>query len=347
MAEKTNKNDMPGKTPRGKKIWRRVVLGIFIGILLLFGTASVFIFRELSLIRKADPQTAETVPPEEEHFEADADPSEDTVSPDEIEWEKPAETGNRKNQKVHNILLIGQDRRPGEGRARSDSMILCSINEDTDKITLISLMRDMYVPIPGYSDNRINAAYAFGGMELLDRVIEQDFGVSVDGNVEVDFDGFLQVMAAAAPLEIELNAVEAAYLNGTAGGSFSAGVNALNEEQLLVYSRVRSIGHADYERTDRQRKVLTAAFQKLRQRPVTELFTTAESVLPYLTTDLSSAEILNLIFIVTSQKMTIGESCRIPAEGTYTPQMIRGMSVLVPDLTANSEALNDYICGKE
>jgi anionic cell wall polymer biosynthesis LytR-Cps2A-Psr (LCP) family protein len=55
-------------------------------------------------------------------------------------------------------------------------------------------MRDMYVPIPGYSDNRINAAYQFGGMELLDKTIKKDFGVSVDGNMEVSFEGFIQLV---------------------------------------------------------------------------------------------------------------------------------------------------------
>ena len=91
---------------------------------------------------------------------------------------------------IKNILIIGQDRREGEtGRTRSDTMIICSINTKTNKIYLTSLMRDMYVPIPGYGANRINAAYVFGGMDLLDSVIEQDFGVKIDGNVEVDFDG--------------------------------------------------------------------------------------------------------------------------------------------------------------
>ncbi|MFQ9799037.1 MAG: LCP family protein [Clostridia bacterium] len=89
-----------------------------------------------------------------------------------------------------NILLIGQDRREGEGRQRSDSMILATINKKSQSIYLTSFMRDMYVPIPGYSDNRINAAYAFGGMDLLDDTIETNFGIHIDGNVEVDFSGF-------------------------------------------------------------------------------------------------------------------------------------------------------------
>jgi len=341
VAERREETNMPGEAKRGKRSASRALPGILAALLFLAAALGGFVFRELSLIRRPDPAAEPTLPPAEESFEADPDSGEDTILPEEIRWETPAPAAGK--SELINILLIGQDRRPGEGRARSDSMILCSINKETDRITLVSLMRDMYVPIPGYSDNRINAAYAFGGMELLSQVIEQDLGLLPDGCVEVDFDGFLRVMAAAAPLEIELNAAEAGYLNAGTGSNLTEGIHPLNEEQLLTYARMRSVGRADYERTERQRRVLTAAFQKLRTRPITELFTMAEEVLPCITTNLDNTEILNLIFLVVSRHMTMGESRRIPADGTYTPQTIRGMSVLVPDLGENSRLLQEYI----
>ena len=90
--------------------------------------------------------------------------------------------GVDKEPTVKNILLIGQDRRPGETRARSDTMILCSINEETREISLISFMRDMFVPFPGdYHASRMNHAFAWGGMSMLDQLFEDDFGVSIDG----------------------------------------------------------------------------------------------------------------------------------------------------------------------
>ena len=90
------------------------------------------------------------------------------------------------SEHIINIMLIGQDRRPGEGRTRSDVMILCTINKQTQEITMTSFMRDMYVAIPGYSDNKMNAAYALGGMTTLEACLEKNFGIHVDGNVEVD-----------------------------------------------------------------------------------------------------------------------------------------------------------------
>ena len=89
---------------------------------------------------------------------------------------------------VVNIMLIGQDRRPGEDRARSDSMILVSLNKQKGTIQLTSFMRDLYVQIPGYLDNRLNVAYRYGGTELMNETFKVNFGLEIDGNVMVDFD---------------------------------------------------------------------------------------------------------------------------------------------------------------
>lgn len=310
----------------------------------------------LNHIEKVNKDEEVWIAPEEENFEADEPEGtagdsgaetakrEDTIDPDEVVWTAPPKAAQK--PKIKNILLIGQDRRPGELRARSDSMILCSLNEYTKEITLTSLMRDMYVPFPGdYSANRINAAYAFGGMSLLDRLIEEDFGVTIDGNVEVDFDGFIQVMNMIAPLEIDLKDYEVWYMNRWTNWGLHEGVNALNGEQLLSYARMRYAGKADWERTERQRRVLTLAFDKVKNMSLTELTDLANAALPCMTTDLSNAEIINLIYTVLTNRMQMAETHRLPVEGTYTAEIIYGMDVLVPDLEANSEYLHRYIYG--
>lgn len=140
-------------------------LGIAAGVVLLIGAAAFFLVQgKLNRISRVDQESAG----QNQSAEEDLD------------------INGMKDKEVINILLIGQDRREGQARQRSDSMILCSINKARKKIILTSIMRDLYVPIPGYSDNRINAAYQFGGMPLLDQVIEESLGVHVDGNVEVD-----------------------------------------------------------------------------------------------------------------------------------------------------------------
>ncbi len=327
-----------------------VVLAAFLILLVLTaGGATWFVLHSLNKIQRVDTEKEVWISPEFESFETDeqeetpVDAVETNIPVvEEIQWERPTEA--KQSPRIHNILLIGQDRRPGEVRARSDSMILCSINEDTNQITLCSLMRDMYVPFPGgYSDNRINAAYTFGGMSLLDQLIKDDFGVTIDGNVEVDFDGFIGVMDLIAPLDIELTDPEAWYLNEGTDWMLRTGVNSLNGEQLLRYARMRHVGNGDFERTERQRKVLNKAFAKVKGMSVAQLTELANAALPCVTTDLTNAEILKYVYMVGANRMSIGGNFRLPAEGTYYPTMIRGMSVLVPDLAKNSELVREYL----
>jgi anionic cell wall polymer biosynthesis LytR-Cps2A-Psr (LCP) family protein len=174
-------------------------------------------------------------------------------------------------------------------------------------------------------------------------MIKDDFGVTIDGNVEVDFDGFIAVMDLIAPLDIELTDPEAWYLNEGTDWMLRTGVNSLNGKQLLRYARMRHVGNGDFERTERQRKVLNKAFAKAKGMSVAQLTELANAALPCVTTDLTNAEILKYVYMVGANRMSIGGNFRLPAEGTYYPTMIRGMSVLVPDLAKNSELVREYL----
>lgn len=312
-------------------------LGIAAGVVLLIGAAAFFLVQgKLNRISRVDQESAG----QNQSAEEDLD------------------INGMKDKEVINILLIGQDRREGQARQRSDSMILCSINKARKKIILTSIMRDLYVPIPGYSDNRINAAYQFGGMPLLDQVIEERLGVHVDGNVEVDFEGFVTSMAALGNLEIELSQAEADYMNRNGDGveqpdpegtpwNLKAGVNSLSPSQLLAYSRIRYVGNSDWERTERQRRVLMAAFEKAKKQGLAGMLALADQVFPNLTTDMTNGQILRLLYTVLASGITEVESYRIPAEGTYTNETLKiGMEVLVPDLEENSRMLQEWIYGE-
>ena len=346
---------MSSEKKKKKKHSGLIVMLIIILVLLVI-VGMLFLQGKLMKINRTSNVMDDVVARSEETFEADENNEDpDTFKAEEKEWEdvdalKPEETSH-----VTNILLIGQDARSGEGRQRSDTMVICSLNTDTNMITMCSLMRDMYVPIPGYSDNRINAAYAFGGMPLLDQVIEEDFGVKIDGNFEVNLDGFVSAMVQVGNLDIYLTAGEAAYMNeNPALGSgtdvsgetwyLTEGWNSLTPTQALGYARMRHIGNSDYERTERQRKVLMAAFEKVKDCNVTELLGLADEVLPALTTDMSQKDIVSLATMVQGMQMR-EESFRIPVDGTYSSESIYGMSVLVPDLKANSDYLKEYLYG--
>lgn len=327
---------------------KTILLVILCAVLVLAAGASFYLMSMLRKVNRTEP-TKKSEPDAVETVQATSVPisSVSVTEPD---------IGDKEEK---NILVVGQDRRSGEtGNTRSDTMIICTIHPDTHQITMTSLMRDMYVPIPGYNSNRINAAYAYGGMELLDATIEQDFGVKIDGNVEVDFDGFLQTAAMVAPVTMELNADEAEYMtthpldgvdteSQVGGWTFTEGENNLYSGAMLEYARMRHVGNSDYERTERQRKLMRAAFSKLKTENAIKQLQFVNNVLPCLTTDLSDADLLKYAKMIIADKYEIAnEGYRIPVDGKFTSQSINGMSVLVPDLKANSEALQQYIYGE-
>ena len=337
------------RSGKGRKFGRFIL--ILFAVLLVTGlVVSLFLMGKLRKIKRIDRQKEVAIAREEETFEVDEPEiggAENTIEPEEVEWNMDELEEIAKDQEIKNILLIGQDRRSGQGRQRSDSMIICSFNQRTKEITMVSLMRDIYVPIPGYSDNRINAAYAFGGMTLLDQVIEQDFGLTIDANIEVDFDGFIAAMMEVGDIPMELREEEALHLNGQNNSwHLVAGTNMLTPEQALAYARIRKIGNADYERTERQRKVLRAAFSQIKNKDVVTLLNMTDRLFPNLTTDMNNAELLSYVYMVATGGMNLAdESYRLPADGTFTSQRIRGMAVLVPDLAANASILKEVIYG--
>ena len=253
---------------------------------------------------------------------------------------------------VKNILLIGYDLNADDSRGRSDTMIICSVNTKTKDIKLTSLMRDMYVQIPGYSNNRLNAAYIFGGMSLLDEVVEKNFGIHIDGNVAVNFESFIEAMTAVGDLEISLTKKEANYLNTEPTYSsyhwhLKEGVNSLDPEQTLAYARTRNVGQGDFERTERQRRVLIAAFNKIKKLPLKDILSLADKILPCFATDMSNSTILSLITQVGGSNYSINETLRVPIDGGWKYAMIDGTrSVVLPDLQKNSDAIKEFIYGQ-
>lgn len=255
---------------------------------------------------------------------------------------------------IINILLIGQDRREGEGRQRSDAMILCSINRSTNQLTMTSFLRDVYVEIPGYKSNKINACYQIGGSELLNACLEKNFGIEVDANVEVDFDGFMELIDTVGGVEIELTEQEANYLNRRGNWDvetehdweLKAGVNLLNGSQALAYSRIRDIG-MDFERTQRQRNVLMTLLEKAKTLDILQINSFVMKAAELVTTDMSDQEMFSyvrLLFPMLSELEITTQ--RIPADGTYQFADLPGAGdSIVIDFEANRSLLAETIGG--
>lgn len=249
---------------------------------------------------------------------------------------------------VINILLIGQDRRPGQKKnARSDAIILCTVNHARKTVTLTSFLRDMYVQIPGKNSNRINAAYALGGMKLLNSCIQENFGVNINGNVAVDFAAFTQAIDLVGGVDIWLSAKEADYLNTTTykdqphwNTGLTEGINHLDGNLALAYARIRKLKGNDFGRTQRQRKVLSALADKVSKLTLPELHRFMKGLLVYVTTDMTNAQILGYALdLLPALKNYQVESLQIPSSGTFSNRTVDGMQVLVPDLRKNRQIL--------
>ncbi len=251
---------------------------------------------------------------------------------------------------VINILLVGQDRKPDEPRQRSDSMILCTFNKKTNTITMTSFMRDTYVSIPGFNNNKLNAAYQFRGFSLLNETLAVNFGVHVDANVEVDFGAFKKIIDLLGGVDIELTQGEASYINKKLKSNrVSAGWQTLDGEEALWYARNRTNttldgNNNDFGRTERQRRLITAMITKYKNQDLATMLGLLDDILPMITTNMSNHEILTYaaeLFPMLSGA-TIN-TLRIPTNDTYydVEQIGNVGDVLMPDLVKIREILKE------
>ena len=337
-------------TPKKKRVLL-IILCCFLSLVLLAGIAGVvvlgYIEGKLNLINKKPDDSTISSSEYQDYLDSEdesADPGftgEVVVDPtedEEVEY-VPLEGDNN----IVNIMLIGQDRLPGEGRTRSDTMILLTVNKKTKEIMMTSFLRDMYVRIPGFDKNKMNAAYAFGGMKLLGKTLAVNFGVHVDGNIEVDFDGFTKVVDLIGGIDIKLSAAEAAYLNKF-GHEAQEGMNHLDGAAALMYARDRSSGGGDFGRTQRQRNVINLIFQKCKTMSFSQLNNLLTNILPMVTTEMSNKASLgymtDLFPLISGAEL---KTQRIPADGTYEyGYSEKGRSILVVDFAANREILKNY-----
>ena len=347
------------KWQRGILIALCVILALFF-ILLCFVTGYVnYLLGRMNLV---NPDTEETLSASEAdnlHYDdseletLDPDNTGDIVHIDEIDIPSDGDDDNTQPLEVitgdHlvNILLVGQDRRENEGRQRSDTMILVTFNKSTGNITLTSFMRDQYVSIPGYKPNKLNAAYQFGGMKLLTKTLLANFGVSVDGIIEVDFGGFEEVINLVGGIDIKLTSSEVEYFNATYDWGLEKGTNHLTGKQALAYARLRSID-TDYRRAERQRNVVTALINSCKQLSLTQLLNMMDEILPLVTTNLSRSEIISyatdLFPMLAGSKL---KTFRIPVDGSFEYGIVEVRNGLTAwfqyniDFYANNQAINE------
>lgn len=263
---------------------------------------------------------------------------------------------------VVNILLVGIE---GIGSSdayggRSDSMMLCSYRLDTGEIRLVSLLRDTYVAIEGHGNKKLNAAYAYGKLDLLIPTIQNTYKIFIDGVARVNFEEFEEVIDLLGGVDIELTEKEAEYLRTTNyisdpnNRNVVAGWNHLNGNQALGYCRVRKVAtmdgdasvNNDYGRTLRQRKVLSAIFESYKNCSKTELYSVTKKILSVITSSLTEKQLAYCIESYLKNPADSVISLQMPAKGYYRGEVIEGVGdCIVPDYEANVAILHYHLYG--
>lgn len=251
------------------------------------------------------------------------------------------------DSRVKNILLLGVDDKQNGNTSRSDTMILLSIDKRNRQLKMTSFLRDTYVEIPGYGENKMNAACTFGGPQLVMKTIEHNFGIDIDNYVLVDFSAFEDIVDSLGGVTVEVEQREAEFINNTTRYTIDYGENVkLTGGEALTYVRIRKLD-SDFYRTQRQRKVITAILSSVKKSNPFELIETGKEVMKYVETDMNPLELTFLAegAVLSYMRYDIVQS-RIPVDENYSSQTINGAAVLVIDKYETSQRLQAFIFEK-
>ncbi|MFC4403705.1 LCP family protein [Gracilibacillus xinjiangensis] len=246
-----------------------------------------------------------------------------------------------------NMLILGEDS-ADEGIPRTDTIMIAQYDADEQRAKLVSIMRDTYVNIPDHGYNKINAAYAFGGPELLRKTIVENFDIDIHHYAIVDFEGFEHIVDTIAPDGIEVDVEKRMVYTDTADGLYidlHPGVQTLNGEELLGYARFRHDAESDFGRVRRQQQVMGLVKDELLSfSSVIKIPKVVGTLIPYVNTNMSETNIgkYALSFLTNTPKEL--ETMRIPIEGSYWDEdHSHAGAVLEIDEAENRQALEDFL----
>lgn len=242
------------------------------------------------------------------------------------------ETGKtpaKEDENIITIALLGtdfsQNEKYGNLYGASDSTMILGIDKKNNKIKLFSLMRDMYLDLPdGSGKQNLNYTMAYGGPELILKTINTNFNLKVDKFISVSLHSLPTIIDKLGGIEITLTNEELNYINGyikniddengtTTAKLTSAGTQLLNGTQAAAYCRIRYTEGSDYKRSERQRDVLDALFNKFKTASIGDLISIMDDILPLVSTNLTNNEIISIVTTVLGMGMPHIEQASFPS----------------------------------
>lgn len=259
---------------------------------------------------------------------------------------------------VYNVLLLGVEAigNSGIAQGRTDSIMIATINTKKKTLGLTSLMRDSYVDIPGHGKNRINSVFGKGGIDLVYETIAQNYDLRLDGSAIVDFNTFQKIIDDLGGIDIEITKGEAKYLNTKnyiskkSNRTLHAGINHMNGNQALGYSRVRyeatlDGSHDDMGRTSRHRRVISAIFQKMKKSNPAKIISMFDTIFSTIQTDIKKDNAVS--YLAELVELSIDgvslDTLRLPENDALQPAKPNGMAVVLVDWEKTKKALHDFV----
>lgn len=238
-----------------------------------------------------------------------------------------------------NIALFGVDSRDiSFSNTRSDCIIIVSINKKTNDVKLTSVYRDTYVNIDGHGLDKITHAYAYGGPKLAMSTLNKNLDLNITEFITVNFETVKTVVDSIGGVRIKVTDAESTQISGLSSG----GTYTLDGAQALAYSRIRKID-SDYQRTERMRTVIEAVFTKVKSLGVSELSDFVDTILPLISTNLSSNEIISMIPSVPFYNIKDSEGWPYDVQG-YSSDAWYGVPVT---LESNVKELHSKLFGND
>lgn len=242
-------------------------------------------------------------------------------------------------KEIRNIALLGIDSRGDDLVGRSDSIMILTLDSIHNKIKLASIMRDSYVNIDGYGMDKINHAYAYGGAELALKTLNENFDLNIKEVMVINFSSLINIIDKIGGINIDITDEEVSHISGIS----SSGNHLLNGNQALAYSRIRYATGGDYKRTERQRTVIKAIFNKLKNTELTKYPELVNEFLPYVKTNISSKDLLKLGTEFSRLASKELEQDRFPRDEQGQGEIINGVYYLRFDMDTVKNSIRDYI----
>ncbi|ATD54369.1 LCP family protein [Clostridium chauvoei] len=273
----------------------------------------------------------------------------------EMDREAVTDTGKelpKKAEDVTTVALLGTDY-SGNEHAASDCTMILAIDKKNKKLNLCSLMRDIYLDLPDGGKSNLNYTMSSGGPELLLKTINYNFNLKVDKFVEVNLRQLPTVIDKLGGVEIDITEDELNYINGyiqniddkngtKTSPVTSTGKQLLNGTQASAYCRIRYTEGRDFKRTERQRDVLTALFNKVKDINPTEIPGIVSDLLPLVSTNLSNAEILSIASDVVGMNVNNINQGRFPLDDDLTTEWT-DMYHMIIDVDKTTKNIHNFL----